>query len=432
MLTERGCNSDRPALPVLMNQSPTIRPSSLLAISFSYPPQTEPRAIQVSRLLSHLRWPTVIVCEGTENDVSKTDTTVNTVRVPLSVTKLRRLSMGVVSQFKLPVWFRTPDHLHPWKQLVQKRVDELITRDRFRPDLLLTFSFPLIDSLIGLELKRRYGFPWIAHFSDPWVDSPFKEYDPLTRVLNLRLERSVIQNADRLVFTSPETAELVMAKYPSVLRDKVRTVPHAYEPEIFQARPRENNDRQVIRYLGDLYSGRTPRPLIDALRQLVSSDPQMLARFKFEIIGDIHELDLKAMGIEELPEGLLVLRQRVSYDESCELMASASGLMVIDAPAPKGQKSVFLPSKLIEYVGAGRPIIGLTPRGTAADLITNLGGWVADPADSAQLASVMRDFLTFLSDYDGAGGPWGNSKVRQEFEAPNVASKFERILSELQ
>jgi glycosyltransferase involved in cell wall biosynthesis len=345
---------------------------------------------------------------------------------------MRQLSMRVASQFKLPVWFRTPDHLHPWKSRVLDRGGQMIASNQVCPELLLTFSFPLIDSIIGLELKRLYGFPWIAHFSDPWVDSPFKEYDPLTRALNVRLERDVIETADRVVFTSPETADLVMAKYPTVLREKVRTLPHAYEAEILQTRKFENNDRMVIRYLGDLYSGRTPRPLIEALRQLLSSDPELVARFRFEIVGDIHQLDLKSMGLEELPENLLVLRGRVSYDQSSQLMASAHGLMVIDAPAPQGGKSVFLPSKLIEYVGAGRPIIGLTPRGTAADLITDLGGWVADPTDSAQLASVMRSFLTFLVEHDGGELPWGTPNVRKEFEAPNVARKFEKILSELQ
>jgi len=415
-----------------MNSSPTTRPSSLLAISFSYPPQTEPRAIQVSRLLSHLKWPTVLLCEGSEDDVPITDSTVSTVRVPLPVTSLRQFSMRVASQFKIPVWFRTPDHLHPWKSRVLARVGEMIAGNQLQPELLLTFSFPLIDSIIGLELKRLYGYPWIAHFSDPWVDSPFKEYDSLTRALNLRLERDVVETADRLVFTSAETADLVMAKYPTVLRDKVRTLPHAYEAEIFLTPKLENNGRMVIRYLGDLYSGRTPRPLFDALRQLVSSDPELVARFRFEIVGDIHQLELKSMGLEELPENLLVLRGRVSYDQSSELMASAHGLMVIDAPAPRGGKSVFLPSKLIEYVGAGRPIIGLTPKGTAADLITDLGGWVADPADSAQLASVMRSFLTFLAEHGEDSLPWGTPNVRKEFEAPNVARKFEKILSELQ
>jgi hypothetical protein len=36
----------------------------LLAISYSYPPKEEPRAIQVSRLLKHLNASTVLICEG--------------------------------------------------------------------------------------------------------------------------------------------------------------------------------------------------------------------------------------------------------------------------------------------------------------------------------------------------------------------------------
>src|SRR6516225_7075995 len=40
------------------------RVPGLLAVSFSYPPQTEPRAIQVSRLLKHLEARTLLVCEG--------------------------------------------------------------------------------------------------------------------------------------------------------------------------------------------------------------------------------------------------------------------------------------------------------------------------------------------------------------------------------
>jgi glycosyltransferase involved in cell wall biosynthesis len=415
-----------------MTSSALKRPSQLLAISYSYPPQTEPRAIQVSRLLAHLKWPTVLVCEGAvENDLQKQDSNVTTVRVPAPVTSLRQFSLRLASQFNLPVWFRTPDHLHPWKSRVLDRVEQMISTEQFRPEVLVTFSFPLIDSVIGFELKRRYGFPWLAHFSDPWVDSPFKQYDRLTRLLNVRLERSVIENADRLVFTSGETADLVMAKYAPDLRDKVRIVPHAFEPNHFQSRKVREKDRLVIRYLGDLYLDRTPRPLFDALRQLLAADPQLVSRFRFEIVGDIHQLNLKSMGFDDLPEDLVVLRQRVSYDESCDLMASADGLMVIDAPVPSGAKSVFLPSKLIEYVGAGRPIIGLTPDGTAADLITQLGGWVANPTDSATLATVMRDFLKFVAQRD-EDLTWGATDVRSEFEARNVATKFEQILSELQ
>ena len=47
-------------------------------------------------------------------------------------------------------------------------------------------------------------------------------------------------------------------------------------------------------------------------------------------------------------------------------------LLVIDAPA---DESLFLPSKLIDYLPARKPILGLTPaRGASADLIRAL--WI--------------------------------------------------------
>jgi glycosyltransferase involved in cell wall biosynthesis len=112
-------------------------------------------------------------------------------------------------------------------------------------------------------------------------------------------------------------------------------------------------------------------------------------------------------------------------------MSSASGLMVIDAPVPKNSKSVFLPSKLIEYIGAGLPILGLTPSGTAADLIRDLGGWVADPADSAALKNVMREFLCFILLHKDDHTPWGNEQTRKRFEAHQVAEAFQEVLKEV-
>jgi glycosyltransferase involved in cell wall biosynthesis len=93
---------------------------------------------------------------------------------------------------------------------------------------------------------------------------------------------------------------------------------------------------------------------------------------------------------------------------------------------------VFLPSKLIEYVGAARPVIGLTPPGTAADLIERLGGWVADPKDVNEVARVMREYLLFLRERrTDPFAEWGRREVREEFEAETVATEFQRVLMEL-
>lgn len=411
----------------------------LLAVSFSYPPKQEPRAIQVSRLLKHLNASTVLVCEG--DGAERTESAglgdlegflQHTLRVPLTTSPGRELLNRLSRRVYLPVWSRTPDQLGPWKKPVVKTVERFLSTQRFRPDVLVTFSFPLIDNVIGLDLKRRLKLPWVAHFSDPWVDNPFRIDDRLTRALNIRMEQLVMEEADRLVFTSAETATLVMDKYPPALSSKVRIVPHAYEPQFFQSVPNHNNGRLVIRYMGDLYQSRTPKPLFQALEILSTRDPKLLQKFRFEIVGDVHQLNLEQMGLSQLPDGLLVFRPRVDYCESLSMMSSASGLMVIDAPVPQNRESVFLPSKLIEYVGADRPIIGLTPPGTAATLITRLGGWVADPGSAERVAAVVRQFLSFLWEkrHDLETG-WGPSEVREEFEAEAVARKFQEVLMEL-
>jgi len=417
--------------PAGIPDTPTV--PKLLAISYSYPPKEEPRAIQVSRLLKYLNASTVLICEGKDSGGSDAESFLEkTVRVPFSQSFGRGLLNRLSNRIYLPVVSRTPDHLGTWKKSVLNTVASLLKRQGYRPDALVTFAFPLIDNVIGLELKRRYKLPWLAHFSDPWVDSPFRHDDPLTETLNRRLEQGVIENADRLVFTSNETATLVMAKYSPTLRSKVRIVSHAYEPDLFDSAPLTNNDRLSIRYLGDLYYPRTPKPLFQALEILSSTDSELLSRFCFEIVGDVHELDMEQMGFSRLPPGLVVFRPRVNYAESLSLMTSAAGLMVIDAPVPKNTESVFLPSKLIEYVGADRPIIGLTPPGTAAYLIDRLGGWIADPGAADQVAKVLREFLLFVWERrDQRGAGWGCSEVRSEFEANNVASKFQEVLAEL-
>ena len=411
----------------------------LLAVSYSYPPKQEPRAIQVSRLLKHLKASTVLVCEG-GNGVSTDSARLGdmesfldqTLRVPLTTSTGRDLLNRLSSRVYLPVWSRTPDQLGPWKKPVHKTIDHFMRTHQYQPDVLVTFAFPLVDNIIGLELKRRLKLPWLAHFSDPWVDSPFRTDDLLTRVLNSRLEQHVIERADRLVFTSRETADLVMHKYQPALHSKVRIVPHAYEPQLFQSVPNDNGGRLTIRYLGDLYLSRTPKPLFKALEILSETEPELLQRFRFEIVGDVHELNLEQMGLSKLPEGLVVFRPRVDYSESLSMMTSASGLMVIDAPVEKNTESVFLPSKLIEYIGADRPIIGLTPPGTAAYLISRLGGWVADPGSAEEVARVVREYLSFVWEkrHDLEKG-WGRSEVREEFEADAVASKFHDVLMEL-
>ncbi|HYG82729.1 MAG TPA: glycosyltransferase [Pyrinomonadaceae bacterium] len=412
-------------------------PLKLLAVSFTYAPSALPRAVQVARLLKHLPASTTLVCaDYDEKDVRKDPALVaeaesfleRAVRVPFRLPGWKNRAGGLAYRLNLPVWDKTPDRHTSWKRPVLDAVAELVRGTGYSPHALVTFGAPMSDHLIGLELKRRYRWPWVAHFSDPWVDNPFSSYDPLTRALNSSLERRVVNGADRVVFTSEETLELVMAKYPEEFRPKARVLPHAFDPELFGARAEKRDSQLTVRYLGDLYGRRTPGPLFDALSRLLAADAEALTDVRFELIGPTYDLELEKLGLGNLPEGLVAVKAPVTYRESLSLMASADGLLVIDAPA---EKSVFLPSKLIDYVGAGRPVLGLTPPGTSANLIDRLGGWVARPDDVESMAAVIKNFLAYLRGNRNQAAPWGTPGVQSLYEARRVALRFEAILREL-
>jgi hypothetical protein len=238
----------------------------------------------------------------------------------------------------------------------------------------------------------------------------------------------VLREADRLVFTTEETVELFASNHGPAVAAKSRVLPHAFAPELFPAPSARDSSALVVRYLGDFYGRRTPAPLFGALRRLLDSEPATLEGVRFELVGGKGEGQLETAGLGSLPEGLVVSRPSVKYVESLRLMSAADGLLVIDAPA---ELSVFLPSKLIDYVGAARPVFGITPPGAAAGLIRRLGGWVADPSDAGAVAETLKIFLAFLRASSGSAAAWGDAEVRRSFEPSAVAERFAGILREV-
>src|SRR5262249_24783952 len=149
------------------------------------------------------------------------------------------------------------------------------------------------------------------------------------------------------------------------------------------------------------------------------TNPELLHGIHFEFVGSTSDFNLSDFGFDRLPPGLVTFCPTVSYLQSLALMSSADGLLVIDAPATT---SVFLPSKLIDYLGPARPVFGITPPGTAANLINELGGWVADPSQHAAVDHGLHSFVTYLHERRKAQGePWGDLVVRSRFKADSVA-----------
>jgi len=127
-----------------------------------------------------------------------------------------------------------------------------------------------------------------------------------------------------------------------------------------------------------------------------------------------------------LPPGLVKVLPPVDYRTSLALMRSADLLLNIDAPF---KNSIFLPSKLVDYIGAERPVLGISPTGTASRVIRELGGWVAAPDEPETVAATLELVLPQIE--RGRGASWGDPAIRRSYAASAVTETFVALIQQV-
>jgi len=389
----------------------------LIFLSWAFPPMEFPRAVQVERLARHVALgPIQIVCAAVGERRTANGLAIREIAEPRRLRLYRALNLA-----RLQAAMIAPDPQRAWAAAAARAIAE---RPLARDDVLVTFGQPMSDHLAGLALTRRFGNRWIAHFSDPWADNPFARM-PLFRRRNLRLERAVVAAADRVLLTSQETLELVMAKYPPAWCAKASVLPHAFDAVLYPARE-PGRGPLVMRYLGSLYGARSPLPLLRALEELARRTPDLGQRLRVEFIGTAARRHKTEAAQMRLPDGLVRFVPAVDYRASLKLMRAADLLLHIDAPA---DESVFLASKLIDYIGARRPIFAVTPAGTAARLVAELGGWIADPTAPDAVAARLAEAMAAVAARRDAD--WGDETVRRRYDIRTIAPAFDAIIARL-
>jgi hypothetical protein len=295
-------------------------------------------------------------------------------------------------------------------------------------DILFTCSAPYSCHLIGLKMKRATGMPWIAYFSDPWADNPLIAHGK-RRVskYNRRLEQQVVEEADRLIFTTPETVDMVMANYEGRYRSKCRVLTHCYVGEWYTrsgARVPGDENRIRIVHVGSLYSERTAIPFLNAVR-LVAERKGMQLNFDVYMYGNAEPRSVKYL-VQNNLESIVHLCGAVSFLDSLALMKGADYLLLIDAPLKGAAQSIFLPSKLIDYIGSGRPVIGITPmRGASARVLRETGNVVCNVDDASDIAATLEAVN------DRRLKPMRNVSAESSYQYQDVVGVMEKIFQEL-
>lgn len=395
------------------------RVRKLLAVSWAMPPMLFPRSIQVSRVLGALEqrgWQIKVIC-GDPNSSGNLDAS-------LAELYGRRYETVCVAAPRSKV----PDNalMSSWRKPALKEVKSELATGAY--SALVTFAQPWVDHLIGLEACPRH-IPWVAHFSDPWVDSPYYagfSEDQLKRWRSM--ERAVVCAADMILFTNAQALELVMKKYPSEWMTKARVIPHGFDPEIVAAASSDIKPdvRMRMIYTGDLYRGRSAEGFLKALRLLTQARP-LAQELQVELIGRIAQEERKLAEALNLQE-IVRFGDQLPYLESLKKMAQCDVLLLIDAPA--AIPSPFLPSKLVDYLAFKKPILGLTDRGGAsADLLMKLGFSIAPPKDIPAMASTIAALLDAWQAGSLTASP-DCKEIIAHYTVQNVGTLFDQALQD--
>jgi glycosyltransferase involved in cell wall biosynthesis len=406
----------------------------LLAVSWEMPPLSGPRAVQVSRTLKHLvplGWESSVVCFGAKSQRYFPDADlaarlapgdgVRIVPVPSREEHLRyRVLWRVAPQLK-----GRPDEKQVWIAPATDAALRLAAETRF--DAIATFAQPWSDHLVGRALRRELKLPWVAHFSDPWVDSPY-HFPEWQRQAWAPMERAVVEDADALVFVNAQTAERVMRKYPEAWRSKVHVVPHGHDADMLPARPSvppkpDTSGALRLVYTGRFYAGwRTPEHLLNAVFAITRQDATAV---QLTIAGAIDGESVVLAEQLKLDNEVNFLG-RLSWEESIRTAMSADVLLVVDAPS---EVNLFLPSKLIEYLPLGKPILGLTPAaGASADVLRALGYPIVPPDDAAAIERALRGLVAAKRAGTLAASPQHRA-VAARYDIRQTTAEFAAVLN---
>lgn len=355
---------------------------SILFIAYDFPPILSPESIQVQRRALTLarnghRVHVLTSCD--QPDFEFLDPALCRDHDNLTIHRINRLP-GEKWLHYICGGLEITDRKFWWKFPAANAALKLISE--FKIDALYTHSTPLVNHLAGLAVKATdRKLHWTAHFSDPWTLNPYISYRTVfQRKINKWYEKSVISRADTITVTSVKTRDLFVNSL-AVDAEKIKVLPHVFDPDLY-SRKKIETPKKIVAHTGNIYGLRSAAPLIEAVEMV---QPKNL---EFHFYGRMKD-DERQMAQEKCPE-LIKIFDPVPYLDSIAVLSEADILMVIDAPL---KDSPFFPSKLADYIGAGKPVAALTPLSSSTtaiirDIQKDL--LIADSADVPSIAALIR------------------------------------------
>ncbi len=240
---------------------------------------------------------------------------------------------------------------------------------------VLWVTFPIPSALlIGLVVKKITRIPMILDLRDPvWEEETWAE-TTRNRILKW-LEVKMMEQADKVIFTSPGTIEKYRLRYPQLIAQKAHLILNGYDEDDFKdIVPRcEKNGKKVFLHSGLIppYE-RDPSAFFQAISRLKRNRRIDASQVEFRLRATGHE-NLYKDRVKELDiDDLVTFPGPIAYHDALAEIMDADVLMIFQDRTCDWQ----IPAKLFEYMRAKRPMLV----------------WASDGSDTTNLLKAYDDY----------------------------------------
>ena len=204
------------------------------------------------------------------------------------------------------------------------------------------------------KIKLRNKTNIIAVFHDPYPSSsypePYRGGNYFYEYFKRKNLQKAINKIDYAIFPSKKLYEWYLNDY-KLNSVKVKFVPHAVK---FKKSTILENKKstKIITHTGTLLKPRNPLSFLHVFSKLKNYN------FSLNFQGPIHPevfLDIKDYN----KNSIQISNERIPYDDALKCLQDSDFLLLVESGA---EFSPFLPTKFVDYINIGKPIIVLTPK----------------------------------------------------------------------
>ena len=246
-------------------------------------------------------------------------------------------------------------------------------------DLIVSTGPPQSMHLIGRELAKATGLPWIADFRDPWTRIFYFKHLSMTRATerwHKKMEKKVLDDATVVVAVSP----LVQQEFQAMTQTPVELITNGFDECDYlwnEDASQEERCRMaaggpekdfVITHTGLFAADGNPTTLWEVLAEKCTKDEDFKKLLKIRLVGKTDDVILQSISDNSLTDNLIDLGYQ-PHSVAVEEQRNAS-LLILPLRKEPEYKAV-LPGKLFEYLASWRPVLGIGQPDGAMSMVLN-------------------------------------------------------------